>query len=81
MTLKKYGSLAGRVIVQPGVENGAFRERTVGQIIPKFRVGAGAFECGEQLFTVARRVEPFQADKAPFEQCGGGGGDAFPVSE
>ncbi|MNN94732.1 hypothetical protein D3C81_2134100 [compost metagenome] len=71
----------GRVVVQPCVENAAFRERAVGQIIPQFRVGTGAFKCGEQLVTVARRVESFQTNKTPFKQGGGGGGDAFPVSE
>ena len=43
--------------------------------------GTGAFEGGDQLVTVARRVESFQANEAALEQGGGGGRDAFPVSE
>ncbi len=71
----------GRVVVQPRIERGALGKRAVRQVIPQLGVGAGAFEGLPQLIGVARRVEFFQVDKAPFEQLSGGRRDAFPVGE
>ena len=81
ITLKKYGSLAGGVVVQPIIECAALRERTVGQVIPEFRVGARALQGFEQVVGMTRRVEFFQADEAPFDGFDGGCRDAFPVRE
>ncbi|MNC21136.1 hypothetical protein D3C75_691050 [compost metagenome] len=72
---------AGRVVVQPVVEDAALREGAVRQVVPQLRVSARALQGFEQVVAVARRVESFQADVTPFEQLSRGGRDAFPVGE
>ncbi|MNT99720.1 hypothetical protein D3C72_2426460 [compost metagenome] len=69
------------MVVQPVVEGAALREGPVRQVVPQFRVGTGALQGVEQVVAVARRVESFQADEAPFDQLDGRGRDAFPVGE